>query len=273
MAAYIELGLTDEDGDEVIKVPLVFRERTRQLDTLDDAELISRYRLPRMAIMQLTDMVEPYPGWYTRRSVTLSPEIQITTLRFLEKGCFQRAIDRALIPTKRSPANEEAVCVPKGLLAVNVQAICDADMRFLNVVSKWPGSTHDSFIRQNSATGIEFETNPPLASWRLRAGENYNNAHCRTRNVVEKTFGIFNSRFRCLHKSAGALWSSVQVSHKIVYVAAHLHNLCMRLPPPPEADEENVDEEAQQIHGAAPAAAAPQHGLKTRRQLVTNVFT
>ncbi|XP_067668362.1 putative nuclease HARBI1 [Haliotis asinina] len=148
-----------------------------------------------------------------------------------------RAIDGTLIPIKRPPDNEDAVYVCReGYHAVNIQAICDADMRFWNVVSMWPGSTHDSFILQNSANLIEFETNPP-DGWLL--GDS-----------------------GCLHKSTAALWYSVKVSHNIVYVTAHLHNLCidLRLPPSPEGDEENVDEEAQQIHGAATAAA--KDGLK-----------
>ena len=30
--------------------------------------------------------------------------------------------------------------------SINVQIICDAQMLLTNVVAKWPGSTHDSFI-------------------------------------------------------------------------------------------------------------------------------
>jgi hypothetical protein len=33
---------------------------------------------------------------------------------------------------------------------MNVQGICDADLRIQNVVARWPGSAHDSIIYANS---------------------------------------------------------------------------------------------------------------------------
>lgn len=38
----------------------------------------------------------------------------------------------------------------KGYFSLNVQAICDADLRFMNVVARWPGSAHDATIFNNS---------------------------------------------------------------------------------------------------------------------------
>ena len=32
----------------------------------------------------------------------------------------------------------------KGSHSINVQAVCDADMIFSDVVAKWPDSTHDA---------------------------------------------------------------------------------------------------------------------------------
>ena len=39
-----------------------------------------------------------------------------------------------------------------------MQAVCDHEQKFLNVVVKWPGSTHDSFILKNSDVYEAFET-------------------------------------------------------------------------------------------------------------------
>ncbi len=35
----------------------------------------------------------------------------------------------------------------------NVQIICDAKLSILNMVARWPGGTHDSFILQNNSVG------------------------------------------------------------------------------------------------------------------------
>ena len=58
------------------------------------------------------------------------------------------AIDCTHIAIKAPSWNEEAFVNRKGVHTINVQAACDADMK--NIVAKWPGSTHDSFVWRNS---------------------------------------------------------------------------------------------------------------------------
>ena len=52
----------------------------------------------------------------------------------------------------QSPGGEEAARFinRKGYYSINVQVICDAALRITNIVARWPGSTHDSRIFQNS---------------------------------------------------------------------------------------------------------------------------
>ena len=52
----------------------------------------------------------------------------------------------------QSPGGEDAARVVnrKGYYSINVQVICDASQRITNIVARWPGSTHDSRIYQNS---------------------------------------------------------------------------------------------------------------------------
>lgn len=45
----------------------------------------------------------------------------------------------------------------KSYFSVNVQAICDAELKVLNVVARWPGSAHDSTIFNNSNIHGDFE--------------------------------------------------------------------------------------------------------------------
>lgn len=63
--------------------------------------------------------------------------------------------------------------------------------------------------------------------------------------VVEHTFGVLKSRFRCLHKSGGALQYTPSKCAKITLACMLLHNRCIRrniaLPEEePELEEEEV---------------------------------
>lgn len=100
-------------------------------------------------------------------------------------------------------------------------------MRFLNIVAKWPGGTHDAFIRSNSTLCEKFEdihvtindgsllgnNGYPLRPWLLTPVLNptspqevrYNEANMKTRSIIERSFGLLKSRFRCIDTSGGTL--------------------------------------------------------------------
>ena len=85
--------------------------------------------------------------------------------KFYSIGAFPKvmgAVDGMLIPI-RAPAKEEYLYVcHKGFHAINVIAVCGAEMRFINLVAKWQGSVHDSVhhsaIFNGSALQIHMET-------------------------------------------------------------------------------------------------------------------
>ena len=86
--------------------------------------------------------------------------------------------------------------------------------RFINVVAKWPGSAHDSFILANSSVPNYMERTEncmllgdsgyPLKTWLITPKLNpttqqevrFNHAHCKTRNPIERSFGLLKARFR-----------------------------------------------------------------------------
>ncbi|XP_060562532.1 putative nuclease HARBI1, partial [Ruditapes philippinarum] len=124
------------------------------------------------------------------------------------------AIDCTLIPILSPKEREDVYVCRKGYHAINVQAVVDTNMKFTNVVAKWPGSTHDNIIFENCGLKQWIENGIPgwligdsgyaLKSYMLtpkinpstRQEVSFNNAHSRTRMVVERAFGILKSRFR-----------------------------------------------------------------------------
>lgn len=166
------------------------------------------------------------------------------------------AIDGTHIRIKSPSLDEHLYVNRKNYHSINVQAVCDSKLRFMNIVAKWPGSTHDSFILENSALKDMFERGAipegwllgdsgyPLRPWLLtpvlnpttRPEERYNASHIRTRNTVERSFGVLKSRFRCLDTSGGSLFYSPTKACRVTVAVAVLHNMCINNGVPIPAD-------------------------------------
>ncbi|KAJ1189050.1 hypothetical protein NDU88_005801 [Pleurodeles waltl] len=106
----------------------------------------------------------------------------------------------------------------------------------------------------------------------------YNKAQRRTHTIVERTFGILKSRFRCLDITGGSLLYSPEMVCKIILICAILHNICVRRniplyePDPQMPAEEEEEEEEDAVHeheGDHPSTAA---GLRRRQHIVQNFF-
>ncbi|XP_069081255.1 putative nuclease HARBI1 [Pleurodeles waltl] len=100
----------------------------------------------------------------------------------------------------------------------------------------------------------------------------YNNAHKRTRNIIERTFGLLKARFRCLHSSGGALQYTPITAFKIVVACAILHNIATRrgLPLTP-ADPDPDDEEQEQPHRHHGGRSIANQG-RLRREHIANQY-
>ena len=143
-----------------------------------------------------------------------------------------------------------------------MQGVCDSDNIFLSLVAKWPGNTHDAYILRNSPISDMFETGQIQDGWLLgdsayglkpwlltpvlnprNASEGrYNSVHKKTRCVIERTYGIWKMRFRCLDKTGGCLMFSAKRSVNIIISTGVLHNLCMRRNIP-LLDENEMDDD------------------------------
>lgn len=141
---------------------------------------------------------------------------------FYEISRFPRcigAIDCTHIKIQ-SPGGEQAETFRnrKGFFSLNVQVICDSDLKIQNVVCRWPGSSHDSTIFRNSNIRAKFENGQfgnkvlvgdsgygvkpylitPLLNPVTPAEHLFNESQIRTRNPIERTFGVLKRRFPIL---------------------------------------------------------------------------
>lgn len=190
----------------------------------------------------------------------------------------------------QSPGGEEAEVYRnrKGLFTMNVQAVCNSDMKFLNIVARWPGSTHDSSIFQASRVRTRFINGEmgdalllgdsgyaclnwlltPLLETRNRAEQLYNESQIKTRNVVERSFGIWKRRFPAL-----AYGLRLQpLSAQAVIATAVLHNIAQDMSEPDplvDSDAEAVIEQLEirdgQLHNGIDNA-------NERRSLIDTYF-
>lgn len=205
------------------------------------------------------------------------------------------SIDGTLIPIKRPSQDEHLYVSRKGSHAINTQVVCDANLVITNIVAKWPGSTHDSFVWNTCNLQNAFERNAIGSGWILgdsgypcqpylltpilnpacQNERRYNVMQRKTRNTSERCIGVWKMRFLCLHKFGGCLMFSPARCVNVIVATAILHNICVRhnvpldvdLPDDEREQEEDDDGQQQQDQGA------PQHaGVRVRRALIQQLF-
>jgi hypothetical protein len=68
----------------------------------------------------------------------------------------------------RSPTRDEHIYVNrKQFHSINCQVVVDSELKFMDVVAKWPGSTHDSFMWNNSSLKEKIKSGQLGSGWLL----------------------------------------------------------------------------------------------------------
>ena len=212
------------------------------------------------------------------------------------------------IKIKAPPVNEDIYVgrKPYGHY-MNIQLVCDANLRFLDAVVKWPGSVNDKTIWKNC--GLKERMDDFLLSqprnykgwligdsgYELRphmmipyldpasAGEMmFNKHHKKCRCTIERAIGTLKFRFRCTCKqSGGAIPFDVEIFCQIIMSCVVLHNYCRNrnIPFPIAADiEDDIREENEAREAAArqgpnsqPSNNSLLMGFMTRK-LITDTY-
>ena len=151
-------------------------------------------------------------------------------------------IDCTHVPIKNPGGeNGELFRNRKGFFSLNVQAVSNAEGEIINIVCRWPGSTHDSTIFNNSRLCSQFENGnirgvllgdsgypcrpyllTPFLNPTIESERRYNRAHILTRGLIERVFGQLKQRFRCLKIPIRLNLSGAQ---NVIVACACLHNM------------------------------------------------
>ncbi|XP_040354835.1 putative nuclease HARBI1 [Ixodes scapularis] len=200
----------------------------------------------------------------------------------------------------RSPGGDDAEVYRnrKGVFSLNVQAITGPQLQFFDVVASWPGSVHDSRTFDGSRARALYEesrvpgvllgdmgyaclpflmtplANPGAAN---SPGGRYNKAQIRTRNSVERAFGVWKRRFPCLDMR---LQHKTRHSCSIITACAALHNLGRARneplpppPPPPPSPRARNARRRRQPHLPPILPEDSPSGLRIRQNIILLSFT
>ncbi|WAR13889.1 HARB1-like protein, partial [Mya arenaria] len=154
------------------------------------------------------------------------------------------AVDGTHVSIQTPSEDEEQYVNRKHFHSINVQASCDHRGVFTSINVIWPGSTHDAHVFRTSELFHFMETHhhgledgillgdsaypckpyllTPYLHPAIEALQHFNDAHCSTRNVIERAFGVLKRRFHILYTEIRM--KPLKVS-KIVVCCVVLHNL------------------------------------------------
>ncbi|XP_066596923.1 putative nuclease HARBI1 [Prorops nasuta] len=136
----------------------------------------------------------------------------------------------------------------KGFMSINVQCLVNSNLEIMDIVARWPGSTHDSTIFANSRLKQRFDNFEcdngvilgdrgypnqrylitPLANPTTPAEVLFNEAHIRTRCMVERCFGSWGRMFPVSSGKYGTRFQTPERTINVILASAILYNITRR---------------------------------------------
>ncbi|XP_037820787.1 putative nuclease HARBI1, partial [Lucilia sericata] len=216
------------------------------LITVGDFIGVSKMTASRV-VQQVSDAIASLRPKYIKFPKTLD-ELKEVSTNFYTISKFPRccgAIDCTHVKI-RCPVGSigEVFRNRKGYFSINVQTIADRNLKVLDIVARWPGSTHDSTIFNNSSIKTFLESDgfknvhivadkgyglrtyclTPISSPSTESEILYNKSIIRTRNVVERKYGVMKRRFPVLALGMALKTSTVM---NVIVACSVLHNIAI----------------------------------------------
>ncbi|XP_053546063.1 putative nuclease HARBI1 isoform X2 [Bombina bombina] len=177
------------------------------------------------------------------------------------------AIDCIHVALRPPLLQQEQYRNSKQFHSLNVQVVCDADLRVLSVRSGFPGSCDKSYILLQSALFEKFEQGLMPDGWLLGDAEyerrpwllspllnpstptqhEFNSTHENTHSAIKRTFDALKRRFQCLDRSVGVLQYSPRTVSDIFLVCCILHNLALQYNVPVSDNDVELQEQAEEM--------------------------
>ncbi|KAK4320674.1 hypothetical protein Pmani_008507 [Petrolisthes manimaculis] len=158
-------------------------------------------------------------------------------------GC----IDGSYIPIPGPSEHRADYICRKGFPCIQLQAVCDHHLRFMDILTGWPGSVHDARVFRNSPLKQVLENGRVEEEFHLLGDSayslttymmvpfrdnghlseeeaNFNGRHLSTRVVIERAFGLLKAKFKRL------FYLDMQLVDKVPLVissACCLHNFIL----------------------------------------------
>lgn len=161
----------------------------------------------------------------------------------------------------------------------------------MDIVTRWRGSVHDSRIFRECRLKQRFEAGAftglllgdsgyPCTSYLLtpilnpttEAEERYNRSHIQTRNTIERCFGLWKQRFRCLLRG---MYGDIETARKTIVACAVLHNIAIDMKEDLFPEEDNYEQPSRDqipTH-SIPFVSNSVRGNIRRRQFIETHFS
>ncbi|KAH7957924.1 hypothetical protein HPB51_028089 [Rhipicephalus microplus] len=261
------------DVEDCVSIPRQqLRDRLNPMKHFTDSEFLARYRFTKSSLKELIECL-PFEESCSNPGHPLPPVMQLLiTLRFYGAGTFQVVMGDLVNvsqPTVSRVIERVSRLIAKRLFPAVVNfpnsddRFCETMVEFYRI-AKFPGVTgciDCTHVRIKSLGGPNGEV------YRNRKG--YQAAHMRTRNTIERAFGMWKRRFPC---SDMGLQNLVERSIVNTTACAALHNLAVLrqdAEPPPVIIPQRFRRQQPDVANQADSLL----GSRCRMRLIIRAFT